>query len=181
MQILNTAFPGVKILCFDTKYDSRGAMEITLDTAGLSAHGISFSCAEQRIYHIPRKGSFFGIHFQMGSHPQDKLIRLLSGRGMDYVIDLRRSSETYRKWISIELSGKNNMAVYIPQGYGHAFISLDDNTTQLFSASEGFSHGESKAIRFDDPQIGLSLPMEITAISERDKNAPLLRELEAGI
>lgn len=181
MQILNTIFTDVKLVCFRKRADSRGSMEITLDTDGMSALGIDFRCAEQRIYHIPDKGTFFGIHFQTGSHPQAKLIRLLSGRGMDYVIDLRKNSATYRKWIAIELSCTDNRGVYIPSGYGHAFLSLEDNTTQLFSASEHFFSGESRAIRFDDPQIGLMLPVEITAISPQDTIAPYLHEIESDI
>ena len=178
MQILDTMFPDVKIVFFDRKTDSRGSMEITLDTTRLSACGIAFRCKEQRIYHIPKKGTFFGIHFQMGSHPQAKLIHLLSGRGMDYIIDLQRDSATYRKWIAVELSGDDNKCVYIPEGYGHAFMSLEDNTTQQFSVSEHFFLGESGVVRFDDPQIGLTLPIEITAISQQDMNAPYLHSIE---
>lgn len=181
MFVLDTKFPDVKILCFDTKVDSRGLMETTLDTEVMSAHGIAYRCAEQRVYHITRKGTFFGIHFQTGSHPQDKLIRLLSGRGMDYVIDLRRNSATYRKWIAVELTGDDNKCVYVPAGYGHAFMSLENNTAQLFSVSERFFPEESGVVRFDDPQIGLALPMEITCMSERDHNAPFLSEVESDI
>ena len=178
MQILDTEFPDVKILCHDGRTDSRGVVDITIDSGGLSEHGIAFLCAEQRIYHIPRKGTFFGIHFQTGKHPQDKLIQLLSGRGLDYVIDLRKHSATYRNYIIIELNGGDKKSVYIPRGYGHAFLSLEDNTTQLFSVSEKSFSGESRTIRYDDPQIELPIPITISAISDQDKCAPLLSEIE---
>lgn len=168
-------FEDVKILAFGRREDT---MEVTVDTAAMAGQGISFVCREQRIYHMPRKGTFYGIHFQTNAHPQAKLIYLLSGRGMDYVVDLRRESPTYRKWIVLELRGGDNRHVYIPQGYGHAFLSLEDNTTQLFTTDEHFYPGESKKIRYDDPKIGLSLPVEITAMSEGDRRAPCLDEIE---
>ena len=92
MQIQETALKGVLILTFDGQTDARGTMNVTIDTSAMADAGISFACKEQRLYHMPKKGTFFGIHFQTKRHPQDKLIHLLAGRGMDYVIDLRRVS-----------------------------------------------------------------------------------------
>ncbi len=179
MKIMETELTDVKILHFNNKTDIRGTMEVTLDTNEMAHHGIDFRCSEQRIYRMPKKGTFFGIHFQSGSHAQDKIIHLLSGRGIDYVIDLRKQSSTYRKWIALELTGGDNNFIFIPQGYGHAFLSLEDNTEQLFALSEPFCPDKSMAIRYDDPDIGLSLPVEITAISDRDLKAPYLHDLEA--
>ena len=177
MQILNTELSGVKILIFDSHEDARGMMEITMDESALEKAGISFSCKEQRVYHAPLKGTFYGIHFQHKNHPQEKIVHLLKGRGMDYVVDLQKDSPTYKKWVAIELRGGDNRHVYIPQGYGHAFISLEDDTMQIFATSEYFYKGESMKVRFDDPQIRLPIPTEITAISEADRNAPYLEEL----
>ena len=178
MQIQETALKGVLILTFDGQTDARGTMNVTIDTSAMADAGISFACKEQRLYHMPKKGTFFGIHFQTKRHPQDKLIHLLAGRGMDYVIDLRRDSPTYRKWIAIELRGGDHQCVFIPQGFGHAFLSLEDDTTQLFSASEHFHRDASMQIRFDDPQIHLVLPTEITAMSDYDRNAPYSGDVE---
>ena len=97
---------------------------------------------------------------------------------MDYIVDLRKESLTYKEWIAVELVGGDNQYVYIPQGYGHAFFALEDNTTQLFTINEHFLEEEAKAIRYDDPQIGLEFPVEITVMSDRDRNAPLLEQLD---
>lgn len=177
MQVLDTELMGVKILVLDKREDARGVMEVTLASEELVKQGISFQPKEQRIYHMPQKGTFFGIHVQTNKHPQEKIIHLLTGRGIDYIVDLNEDSPTYKKWIAIELKGGDNQHIYIPQGYGHAFLSLEDNTTQLFTTSELFYRDESKAIRFEDPQIALRFPIEIEIISERDKNAPYLSEI----
>ena len=178
MKVIDTELKDVKILIFDKREDVRGATEVTLDNAEMERKGIPFACREQRIYHVLKKGTFYGIHFQTKRHPQKKIIHLLTGRGIDYVVDLKKDSSTYKKWIAIELTGGDNKHVYIPQGYGHAFLSLEDNTTQLFTMSEHLHKGEARRIRFDDEQIKLSIPIEIEAISDSDNTAPYLNEIE---
>lgn len=181
MQITDTLFKEVKILSFKNREDIRGTMAITFDDEELRMSGIHFTCKEQRIYSMPQKGTFFGIHFQLKTYPQDKIVHLLTGRGIDYIFDLRKSSFTYKKWIAIELNGGDNQYVYIPQGYGHAFLSLEDNTTQLFTINESFHDDASKQINFKDKQINLELPIDITAISDNDKNAPYIDEEDYDI
>ena len=178
MYISDTKFKDVKILNFNRKEDVRGVTEVTVNKAEMEKAGIHFECREQRIYHVAEKGTFYGIHFQTKSHPQDKLIHLLTGRGMDYIIDLKKDSPTYKEWIAIELSGGDNKHLYIPQGYGHAFLSLEDGTTQLFTVSGHFQECGSVRIRFDDWQIGLSTPIDIRVMSEYDRNTPYLEETD---
>ena len=84
----------------------------------------------------------------------------------------------YKKWIAIELKGGDNQHIYIPQGYGHAFLSLEDDTIQIFTVSEHFYKNESMRIRFDDQQIKLSVPIEIIAMSDFDRKAPYLDEID---
>lgn len=176
MKIKDTLFQEVKILSFKEKDDVRGSMSVTFDEKELKMVGIDFRCKEQRVYSMPNKGTFFGIHFQLNRYSQDKIIYLIAGRGIDYVVDLRKSSDTYKKWISIELSGNDNQFVYIPQGFGHAFLSLEDHTIQMFTINEHFHPGESKQINYKDTQIKLELPIDVVAISEGDRMAPFLDE-----
>jgi len=178
MQVIDTKFEDVKILVSDKNRDARGTREVTFDVSKLADMGMDFLCKEQRIYCAEKRGTFYGIHFQAGKHPQKKIVHLLSGRGMDYIVDLKKDSTTYKEWIAVELVGGDNQYVYIPQGYGHAFLSLEDNTTQLFTINEHFYEEEAKAIRYDDPQIGLEFPVEITVMSDKDRNAPPLEQLD---
>lgn len=177
MKIIGTKFPKVKIIQFHKKEDNRGVVETSYDCRELSNYEIEFQCKEQRIYSMEKRGTFFGIHFQTNEYPQDKIVRVISGSGIDYIVDLNKESPTYKQWISINLCEGDNNSVYIPQGYGHAFLSLEDNTVQLFTISEHFYQGYSKQIRFDDAEIGLLFPIEIEELSDYDKNAPLLSEI----
>lgn len=178
MKIIDTELSGVKIIFFDKMPDERGMTDTTLDEAGLKEEGILFECVQQRIYQAPKKGTFYGIHFQDSDHPQARIIYCIAGKGMDYIVDLKKDSPTYKKWISVEICEDDNLHIYIPQGYGHAFLTLEDDTKLLFSIDEYFYKGSSKRIRFDDKQININYPVEIDILSEADKNAPFLDEIE---
>ena len=132
----------------------------------------------QRIYTMPERHTFFGIHFQKDPYPQAKLISVLQGKGLDYVVDLRKDSPTYMQWQSLELDVANPAIVYIPAGFGHAFLSLEENTIQYFAADREFVRGHAAVISFRDPTIRLVLPCEDPVLSDKDRNAPFLSQLE---
>ena len=96
---------------------------------------------------------------------------------MDYLVDLRKNSATYLKWESLELSAENNLAVLIPAGIGHAFISLEDDTIQYFSCDKSSEDGHSKQLNYADTKIGLTLAIPITHISDYDRDAPFLHTI----
>ena len=103
-----------------------------------------------------------------------KLVTVIKGCGTDYVIDLRKGSETYLKWESVELTEDNFLAVRIPAGIGHAFISTEDDTMQLFFIDKSGEDGYSKKLNHKEEKIGLKLPIPVTEISDYDLNAPFL-------
>lgn len=172
MQIQDTELNGVKLIRYDRNHDCRGEKEILLNASALDECGLDFRIKEQRLYRIPRAHTLFGIHFQTNGSSPDKLITLITGRGIDYAVDLMPDSPTYKKWISFELSGEEPYAVFIPRGYGHAFYSLEDNTIQLFTMN-GLPAGE-RIINYLDPEIGLRLPDSVECIADKDKDAPFL-------
>ena len=91
------------------------------------------------------------------------------------MIDLREDSETYLKWEAVEISGDNSLAVYIPAGFGHAFISLEDDTMQVFVTDKIGKEGYSKYLNYTDEKIGLKLPIPISEISDYDTESPFLK------
>ena len=125
MELVKTIFDSVKVYKLKSRTDNRGLMTYVYED-GIE----SFMPKETRVYDMPKKGTFFGIHYREESEPMQKLVTVVKGSGMDYVIDLRKDSDTYLKWESIELTAGNALAVLIPEGIGHAFISLEDNTMQ---------------------------------------------------
>ena len=118
MGIFKEIFGKVRIYQLHSRVDSRGFMSYVFDE-----NIYDFSIKEARIYSMPKEGTFFGIHYKEESSPMTKLVTVIKGKGMDYVIDLRKGSPTYLQWESIELSEENALAVQIPAGFGHAFIS----------------------------------------------------------
>ena len=169
--MIKEIFGKVKIYRLHSRVDNRGSLEYVFDE-----NTACFNARETRIYSMPKEGTFFGIHYREESSPMTKFVTVIKGRGMDYVIDLRKDSSTYLQWESIELSEENALAVLIPAGFGHAFISLQNDTIQFFSTDRSGNDAHSKQINYKEPQIGLKLPIPITKISDYDLNAPFVSE-----
>ena len=131
----------------------------------------------QRIYTMPERHTFFGIHFQKEPYPQAKLISVLQGKGLDYVVDLRKGSATCAQWQALGLDAADPVFVYIPSGFGHAFLSLEENTIQYFAADREFVRGYSGSINWKDPEIALELPCEDPVLSDKDRLAPFLKAI----
>ena len=169
--MIKEIFGKVKIYRLLTRVDNRGSLEYVFDE-----NTAIFKVRETRIYSMPKEGTFFGIHYREESNPMTKFVTVIRGRGMDYIIDLREESPTYLEWESIELSEENAFAVLIPAGFGHAFISLQNDTIQLYSVDRSGNDAHSKQINYKDSKIGLKLPIPISEISDYNLSAPFVSE-----
>ena len=165
--LIKEIFGKVKIYQIHTRVDNRGSLAYVYDE-----NIDDFKALETRIYSMPKAGTFFGIHYREESSPMTKFVTVIKGRGMDYVIDLRKESPTYLQWESIELSEENAIAVLVPAGIGHAIISLQNDTMQFYSVDRSGNDALSDRINFKDPKIGLKLPIPISEISDYDLSAP---------
>ena len=96
---------------------------------------------------------------------------------MDFAIDLRPNSETYKQWVGVELSAENKKQMFIPRGFGHGFITLTDDVEIQYKADNYYSPEHDSAILWSDPDIGIDWGTDDPIVSEKDKNAPLLKEL----
>ena len=169
--MIKEIFGKVKIYRLLTRVDNRGSLEYVFDE-----NTAIFKVRETRIYSMPKEGTFFGIHYREESNPMSKFVTVIRGRGLDYIIDLREESPTYLEWESIELSEENAFAVLIPAGFGHAFISLQNDTIQLYSVDRSGNDAHSKQINCKDSKIGLKLPIPISEISDYGLSAPFVSE-----
>ena len=165
--MIKEIFGKVKIYQIHTRVDNRGSLAYVYDE-----NIDDFKALETRIYSMPKEGTFFGIHYREESSPMTKFVTVIKGRGMDYVIDLRKESPTYLQWESIELSEENAIAVLVPAGIGHAFISLQNDTMQFYSVDRSGNDALSDRINYKDPKIGLKLPITVSEISDYDLSAP---------
>lgn len=124
-----------------------------------------------------RKGTLRGLHYQI-RHPQGKLIWALSGEIFDVAVDIRRNSSTFGKWTGHMLSAENKTALYIPPDFAHGFCVLSDEAEVLYKCTDFYFPEHERCIQWDDPDIAIDWPMNNPVLSERDKNAPQLKNCE---
>ncbi len=118
------------------------------------------------------KGVLRGLHYQLAPYAQAKLVRCLHGAIYDVAIDVRRNSPTFGKWVGAELSAENKRQIWIPEGFAHGFIALENGTEILYKTNNFYSKESERAIRWDDEQIAIEWPAKADIISEKDAVAP---------
>jgi dTDP-4-dehydrorhamnose 3,5-epimerase len=128
-----------------------------------------------------KKGSLRGMHYQVKPHKEIKMVRCISGSVYDVIIDLRKDSQSFLKWFGVELSAGNKKMIYIPEGFAHGFQCLTDNCQLLYHHTEFYQPGAEAGVRYDDPLVNISWPQEVTVISARDQQHPLLDKSFKGI
>ncbi len=125
------------------------------------------------------KGVLRGLHFQKTPHAQGKLVRVVQGAVQDVALDLRKDSPTFGQYFSIILDSKKKNMLFIPAGFAHGFLTLEDNTIFQYKCTEFYEPSSEGSIKWDDPEINIAwmLPEVGYIISEKDKNAPLFKEM----
>jgi len=175
-----TLFPEVKVFKFEEKIDNRGFKYKSFSEKEFLEMNIDFKMKEEIVYNIRNKNTLYGIHLQNEPKVQQKIVSLVYGKGIDYVIDLRKGSKTYKKWISVEISGDNYKHILVPNGFGHLFRSTTDNVVMLFKIDEEFDSEYSRTISYKDPEIALDILNRKFVMSENDKKAPCLQESDCN-
>jgi len=127
------------------------------------------------------KGAIRGMHYQVPPHSEIKLIRCISGAAWDVAIDLRKNSDTFLKWVSVELTAANKKMIYIPEAFAHGFQALTDNCELIYHHSSFYAKEAERGIRYDDPMVAIKWPLPVTDISERDLSHTLLDKTFKGI
>ena len=171
MKIIEKIFDSVLLLQPDGREDSRGTMQVFFSKKTMAELTAGFNITEQRIYKIPQKHTFFGIHYQKAEAAKGKIISVIQGKALDYIVDLRPDSKTYKQYKSFELNADTPLLVFIPAGFGHVFFTLEDNTIQAFAIDADLEKNSSGIVNYKDPEIGLKLPVEDIIFSDYDKNA----------
>ena len=121
-----------------------------------------------------------GLHYQKGKWSQAKLVRVLEGKVLDVAVDLRRSSETFGKYVAVELSAENKRQLFVPRGFAHGFAVLSDTAVFAYKVDNKYMPSAEAAIRFDDPDIGIEWPVAAKdmILSAKDLNAKSFKEAE---
>lgn len=179
MNVIKTDIEGVLIIEPQVFGDERGYFFESFNAERFLAQtGVEVTFVQDNESRSKR-GVLRGLHFQRAPHAQAKLVRVVRGRVLDVAVDIRPESPTFGKYVATELSGESHRQMFIPKGFAHGYVVLEDDTVFQYKCDE-FYHPESEdGIAWNDPQIGIDwgIPESELILSEKDKNRPLLSEL----
>ena len=162
---------GLKIIEPKVIKDERGVFFESYNQAQLIKEGIADNFLQDN-QSVSNKGVLRGLHFQRGNYAQAKLVRVIKGSVLDIAVDLRKDSETFGKHFSIELNDRNNLMFYIPVGFAHGFIALEDNTIFVYKCSAFYNKESEGGIIWNDPTLAINWGAILPIISEKDALLP---------
>jgi dTDP-4-dehydrorhamnose 3,5-epimerase len=161
----------------EPREDVRGFLARTYCEKEFAAHGLNTRWPQCNLTLTKQRGMIRGLHFQAEPKPEIKLIRCAAGAIYDVLVDVRRESPTFGRWEAFELTGENHRTLYAPGGFAHGFQCLSDNCQVFYQMSEIYYPDLARGLRWNDPAVGIRWPIAEAALSERDRNLPLLAEL----
>jgi dTDP-4-dehydrorhamnose 3,5-epimerase len=178
MQVIETDLPGVLILEPKVFGDARGFFQETWNAKVFADIGIDAQFVQDN-HSRSAKGILRGLHYQL-QEPQGKLVRVTSGRVFDVAVDIRRSSPHFGRWTGVELSGENKRMFWVPPGFAHGFVALEDETDFLYKCTALYAPQWDRSIAWNDPAIGIEWPLEGLApqLSAKDTAAIALKDAE---
>ncbi|NTU67257.1 MAG: dTDP-4-dehydrorhamnose 3,5-epimerase [Chlorobiaceae bacterium] len=172
MNFTETPLKGAYLIDIRKMEDDRGFFGRSWCANEMEAHGLNARVCQANTSRSMHKGTLRGMHYQKPPYQETKLIRCTSGSIYDVIIDLRVGSATYQKWFGIELSRKNYRMLYVPEGFAHGFITLEDDCEVTYLVTEFYAPGAEAGIRWNDPAFGISWPLEPVSMSEKDRMHP---------
>ncbi len=180
LKITELSLPGVKIIEPAYFEDYRGYYMESYSKRTMAEIGIDNVFVQDNHLLSAKKYTIRGIHFQNNPKAQAKLLRCTRGRILDIAVDLRKNSPTYKKYVSVELDAETKQQIFIPKGFGHACMSLVDDTEVQYKVDELYYPEYDRAIAWNDPDIGIDWGGITPIVSEKDRNAPTIKESDVN-
>lgn len=176
MKVTKTEIEGLMIVEPQVFGDNRGWFMETWTKSKMHDAGIDIDFIQDNQSYSATKGTLRGLHFQTNPKSQTKLLRCTRGEILDVAVDLRRSSPTYKKWVSVKLTAENKKQFLIPKGFAHGFVTLTDDVEVQYKVDEYYAPECDRSVRFDDPEIGVDWGVKDPILSKKDLSAPLLKD-----
>ena len=177
MKVLQTELDGAFIIEPQVFGDARGYFTETFSERKLKEAGLNVpTFVQDNQSFSSQKGIVRGLHCQLNPHSQTKLIRCTKGEIYDIIVDIREGSPTYLKWIKVLLSEENMRQLWIPKGFLHGFVTITKEVIVQYKVDEFYDKETDRSVRFDDPVFGIDWGVSDPILSEKDKNAPLLKD-----
>lgn len=167
-----TELRGAFLIKPQKKEDDRGFFSRAFCSKEFSDHGLNTNIVQCSVSYNKKKGTFRGMHFQRSPYEEDKIVTCTHGAILDFIVDMRISSPTFKQKLAIELTAENGFMLYIPKSFAHGFFTLCDDTQLFYQITQFHYPDHAAGFRFDDPAINIQLPFELTTIAEKDRNLP---------
>ena len=180
MRKIETALPEVFIIEPKVFGDHRGWFMETWSEAKFKDLGYDISFVQDNHSFTAKKGTLRGLHFQNNPMSQCKLVRCIEGAVLDVVVDIRKGSPYYLKWVAVELSAENKCQLLIPRGFAHAFLTLTNNVEFAYKVDNNYSKECDRCIRYDDPAFGIDWGIINPILSDKDSSALLLEDCDCN-
>lgn len=160
--------------------DDRGFFSETWNAEVLAQAGIDLAFVQDNHAYSRAAGTFRGLHYQLPPRAQAKLLRASRGSVLDVVVDIRRSSPTFGRWLSLELSADKWNQILVPAGFAHGYLTLEPDTEVQYKVTDTYSPQHERTIRYDDPALGIEWPFDPATfqLSDKDRRAPLLADAD---
>jgi dTDP-4-dehydrorhamnose 3,5-epimerase len=174
MIFTETKLKGAFIIDVKRIEDERGFFGRSYCKKEFEAHGLNTNAVQTNVSYNKQKGTLRGMHMQIAPNEESKLVRCTRGSIYDVIIDMRPHSATYRAWIGVELSADTYRMLYVPEGFAHGFITLEDDTDVTYQVTQCYTPGSEQCYRWDDPAFDIIWPVPPVLISEKDQAHALI-------
>jgi dTDP-4-dehydrorhamnose 3,5-epimerase len=177
VKFTETEIPGILVVETGVARDDRGFLTEVYSEKVWEKAGFNEPFVQDNLS-MSARGTVRGMHYQLNPYGMGKLVRVVSGSVFDVAVDLREGSPTFGRWIGRTLSAENGLALWVPIGFAHGFIALEDNALVLYKCTGVHTPEAERSLSYRDPEVGIEWPIEPTIITNRDAEAPGLREAE---
>lgn len=179
MQVVETEIPDVKLITPKKFGDHRGFFSETYNRKSLAEAGIELDFVQDNHSRSAEKGVLRGLHFQIPPYAQDKLVRVIRGAVLDVAVDIRRSSPTFGRHVTAELTADNWTQILVPRGFAHGFITLEPDTEVIYKVTNYYAPDHDRGLLWNDPELNIEWPVNGQApiLSDKDKQQPRFAEL----
>jgi dTDP-4-dehydrorhamnose 3,5-epimerase len=177
MEIVETGIPDLYIVKPTVFKDNRGYFFESYNKEAFLRHGIDQNFVQDN-ESKSGKDVLRGLHFQKPPFAQGKLVRVIKGAVRDVAVDLRKSSPTYGKWASVELTEENKWMYWVPPGFAHGFVTLEEDTVFFYKCTNIYNKASEGAIRWDDPDLNIDWGINNPLLSDKDKISPFFKDFE---
>jgi len=169
-----TAVDGVVVVDLELRSDERGFFARTFDAEEFAAEGLDSAVAQCNLSGNREAGTLRGLHRQVPPHAEGKLVRCTRGAIVDVAVDVRPGSPSFGRHVMVELTADNRRALFLPPYVAHGYQTLVPDTDVLYQVSGRYAPGGEEGYRWDDPALGLSWPVAVSSVSEKDSSWPLV-------